>query len=187
MCFDGIVRRCFRSAGRGHFELYRLLSIFRRALRWRAVLFLPLRRASEDTGVFHGHFAIRQQRVDRIAGVLSVHHFLAIAVVHAAFVAELAVLVEDEDVRCGLRAVGAGDRLRFAVVEVGVVEMFVLKANFHFVETVADVGGVQFIDANALWDRWAEWRRRRRRDRGSPPPVAGCVARTFARSGSDCR
>src|ERR1700732_4834734 len=52
--------------------------------------------------------------------------------------------------RCGLRTVIPRDRLRLTVVKVWVVEMFVLNANFHFVETVADVGGVQFIDSNCL-------------------------------------
>ena len=38
----------------------------------------------------------------------------------------------------------------FAIVEVGIAKMLVCDANFHFVERVADVGGVEFVDAEGL-------------------------------------
>src|SRR5258708_37877072 len=69
--------------------------------------FFPLGRTAENASVFYGHFTVRKQSVDGIARVLRVHHFLAIAVVHAAFVAQFSVSVEDDDVRRGLRAVRA--------------------------------------------------------------------------------
>ena len=187
MCLDGFSTEVLQVLGRRHFQLYRLRCDFsQRRLAGRG-FFFPLRRAPEDAGVFYGHFAICQQSVDGVARVLRVHHFFAIAVVHAAFVAQLAVFVEDEDVRRGLRAVGAGDRLRFTVVEVRVVEMFVFEANFHFVETVADVGGIQLIDSKRLGIVWLDGHDRDAARPGSRPQVVECVARTFARSGSDCR
>src|SRR5258708_38914405 len=118
--------------------------------------FFPLGRTAEDASVFYGHFTFCQQSVDGIARVLSVHHFLAIAVVHVAFVPQFSVFVEDEDVRRGLRAVRAGNRLSLTVVEIRVVEMFVFESNFHLVEAVADVGRIQFIDAKSLGVVWLD-------------------------------
>src|SRR5260221_250705 len=93
-----------------HFQLYRFLVDLPERFRAGRGFLLPFCRAAENTRVLHGHFSVCQQRFDRIPGVLRVHHFLAIAVIDAAFVAQLAVFIEDEDVRSGLRAVGARDR-----------------------------------------------------------------------------
>jgi hypothetical protein len=85
---------------------------------------------------------------DGVAGVTGFDKLGAIAVVDAALVTKMADFIEDEDMRRGLRAVGAGGGLGFTIVKVGIAEMLVGDADFHFVEGVADVGGVEFIDTD---------------------------------------
>jgi hypothetical protein len=90
----------------------------------------------------------RQERFDGVAGILRFHHFRAIAVIHPSFVTQLALLVENEDVWRSPGAKRASHGLRVAIVQVGVVEMLVRSPHFHFFQTVADVGRIEFIDAN---------------------------------------
>src|ERR1700721_1753335 len=92
MCFAGFVRRVFRSEALAISSFIGCSSIFRSDSR-------------RETS-FSCHLV--EQRVDRIAGGLRVYEFLAIAIVHAAFVAQLSILIENEDVRGGLRTVCTG-------------------------------------------------------------------------------
>jgi hypothetical protein len=73
------------------------------------LLFSPFRGTAEDARVCCRRIFVGEKRLDNVAGVLGFDEFTAIAVVHAAFVAEVAGFVEDENVRRGLRPVGAGD------------------------------------------------------------------------------
>jgi hypothetical protein len=98
--------------------------------------------------VSDGRIFVGEKGVDGVAGVTVFDELGAIAVVDAALVTKTADFIEDEDMRRGLRAVGAGGRLGFTIVKVGIAEMLVGDADFHFVEGVADVGGVEFIDTD---------------------------------------
>ena len=90
---------------------------------------------------------MRQERFNGVASVVGFDKFGAIAVVNAAFVAKVSSFIEDKNMRRCLRPIGASDGLRFPIVEVGIAEVLVSDADFHFVEGVADVGGVEFVDA----------------------------------------
>jgi len=62
-------RSRLRSAAVAIFQLYRLLFDLPERFRTGRGFLLPLCRAAENTRVFHGHFSVRQQSVDRIPGV----------------------------------------------------------------------------------------------------------------------
>src|SRR4029077_9031102 len=100
--------------------------------------------------MFDWRVLVGQQGVDGIARVLGLHLFDAVTVVDSPFVAQLALLIENEDVRRCLRTVGSSDGLRFPVVQIGVAQVLVGHTYFHFLQSIADVGGIEFIDANGL-------------------------------------
>ena len=62
------------------------------------------------------HGLAGQQGVNGVAGVLGLDQRFALAVIDAAFVAKLSLLVENEDMRRGFRAIRARNSLRIAVV-----------------------------------------------------------------------
>ena len=97
-----------------------------------------------------GRIFVGEESVDGVAGVCRVDLLNAVGVVEAAFVAEMAGEVEDEDMGRGLRTVSAGDGLRFAIVEIGIGEVLPGNADFHFLESIGDVGGIEFIDAESV-------------------------------------
>src|ERR1035437_7135510 len=92
---------------------------------------LPLGRAAEYAGVRNRHGLARQHLVEGGAHVLGLHQRFALAVVDASLKAQDALLVEQEDVRRGLRAVRPRDLLSLAIVQVGEVEVPVLRADLH--------------------------------------------------------
>lgn len=108
----------------------------------------PFRGTAEDTGVSDGRIFVGEEGVDGVADVTGFDKLGAVVVVDSALVTKMAGFVEDEGMRRGLRAIGAGGGLGFTVVNVGIAEMLVGDADFHFVEGVADVRGVEFIDTD---------------------------------------
>src|SRR5579864_8467918 len=101
------------------------------ALDPRRRFLLPLRRATENSGVFHRDFLMRQYRVDRIARILRLHQLYSVAVVKAAFVTKTTFLIKDKGVRGRLRTIRPGHRLRVAIVKIGILQMLVFGADFH--------------------------------------------------------
>src|SRR4051812_40275279 len=100
----------------------------------------PFRRAAEHAGVLNGHSLVCQESVNGVAGVLRFDEGLALAIIDPAFIAQLALLVEDKDVRRSLRTVRSRNGLRVAIVEIRKLEVAVRAAYFHFVQTVANLG-----------------------------------------------
>ncbi len=143
----GFVRNFLQVVSRSQLEPDGLGFDFPQGLQSLDSLLAPLRRAAEDAGVRHGYFAIGQQRLDGVARFVRLHHFFAIAVIHAAFVAQAAIAIEHENVRRRLRAVSARHRLRFAVIKVRIGEMLVLGPDLHLLQAVAHVGGIEFVNA----------------------------------------
>src|ERR1700726_1718607 len=63
-----------------------------------------------------------------------------------AFITETAIPIKNKYVWGSLRAVGFRYRLRLPIVKIRACQMLVLCLDLHLFETVADVGGIQFID-----------------------------------------
>ena len=107
----------------------------------------PLGRAAEDAG--------RRDR-DRLAGQQGLHGVLGVvrfdgldlAIVESSDVAELALAVEDINLRRGQDAVGPGRRLRLAVVEIGISVVVIFRADLHVFKRVAEVGIAELVQAN---------------------------------------
>jgi len=78
------------------------------------VFVIPLRRTAGYRGGCDGHRLIGQQRVDGVAGILRFHLIGAFVIVDAALIAELAALIEDEDLGRRGRAEFPGEGLRIA-------------------------------------------------------------------------
>src|ERR1700752_662501 len=93
---------------------------------------------------------------NRIASVPRGYHFRAIAVVHTAFVAQLAFLVENKHVRCCLRTIRARNRLRFPVVKIRVVEILIFDANFSSLPDCRSYPKSPARRFGSLSGRWAE-------------------------------
>jgi hypothetical protein len=110
----------------------------------------PLGGTAERAGVGDGRIFVGQEGVDGVAGVLRFDLFNAVGVVEAAFVAQVPSGIEDENVRRGLRAIGTSSGLGFAVVEIRISEVLPGHPDFHILERVRGVGGIQFIDAEGL-------------------------------------
>jgi hypothetical protein len=91
---------------------------------------------------------VLEEGIDGIAGLMGLYQFRAVAIVHAAFIAEAAATIKDKYMRSSLRTKRSRYRLGFAVVEVRICQMFVLCPDLHLLETVADVRGIEFIDDN---------------------------------------
>ena len=106
---EALARRDLRSSAEARETSTVLESSLRRAAMRSACFLSPFRGTAEDARVCCRRIFVGEKRLDNVAGVLGFDEFTAIAVVHAAFVAEVAGLVEDENVRRGLRPVGAGD------------------------------------------------------------------------------
>jgi hypothetical protein len=70
----------------------------------------------------------------------------ALIVIDAAFVAELTLFIEEEDVRRSLGPVSLRHGLRRAVVQVGEIKVAVLRTELHFLEAVAHVRHLHLID-----------------------------------------
>ena len=183
----GIGAQLLQVFGRRHLEPHRFgfdLLLVRNAVR---LLLLPLGGTAKNSGFGDGHRLSGKQGLDRVARVLGFHQLLAIAVVDASLVAQLAVLVEDENVRRGLRPERPRYGLRLAVIKVWIAQVFVRDADLHFIETVAGVGGIQLVDADGVRDHWAEWPPRPRLSIDNRRRVSECAFRRSTRSGSDCR
>jgi hypothetical protein len=142
-----LARSVLRSAAEARETSTGRESSLRRASTLATVLG-PFRGTAEDAGVSDGRIFVGEDGVDGVAGVTGFDELGAVVVVDSALVTKMAGFVEDEDMRRGLRAVGAADGLGFTVVNVGIAEMLVGYADFHFVEGVADVRGVEFIDTD---------------------------------------
>ncbi len=110
----------------------------------------PLGGAADGGSLCDGHGLVRKERVDGVASIADGDERFARIVVQTAGVAELALRVEEEKVRSGGGAIGARDALRFAVVEVGKVEVAVGGADFHVVERVANVGIAQLVETHSI-------------------------------------
>ncbi len=105
----------------------------------------PFGRAAEDVGGLDRHRLARQQRVDRFSGVVAFGR-LDLAVVDAAFIAQLPAGIEDEHVGRRQAAIGMGSGLGVAVVEVGEFEAALFGADLHLLEAVGQVGVAQLVE-----------------------------------------
>src|SRR5260370_9255427 len=100
--------------------------------------------------MFDRRVMVGEQGIVGVGGVLGLDLFGAVSVVDASFVTQLALLIENECMRRGLGTIGSGDGLRFAAVQIGVAQVLVGYANLHFFQSVADIGGIQLVDANGF-------------------------------------
>ena len=96
------------------------------------------------------HLAMGKERIDGVAHLVGLHQFDAVAIVHAAFIAKTAVMIENEGVWRGLWTVGVRHRLRFPVVQVRIGQKPVLSTDLHLFKAVAHVRGVQLVDGDGL-------------------------------------
>ena len=90
--------------------------------------------------MLHRHFLVGEQRIDRVARVLSLHQLRSIAVIHTAFIAQMPLLIEDEDVWGRLGSVRARYLLRIAVIQVWIREVLILHPDLHLRQSIAYIG-----------------------------------------------
>jgi len=90
--------------------------------------------------VLHLDRLMREQRVNGVAGILCFYQRLALAIIDASLIAQLALGIEDKNMRRGFGTIGARHCLRFAVVQVRKIEVPERGADFHFFKAVADIG-----------------------------------------------
>src|SRR5437660_10907593 len=81
----GIGAQRLQVGGSRHLQLHGLRLNLPQALDPRRRFLMPLRRATENSGVFHSDFLMRHYRVYRIAGILRLHPLYPVAVVKAPF------------------------------------------------------------------------------------------------------
>ncbi len=116
------------------------------------LLFAPLGGAAHGLGEFEGDGLARQDRVHGILAILRLHGAVIVeaGVVEASLVAELEVLIEDEDVRGGEAAISARDGLLVAVIEVIKGPLVLLSVGLHFLVGVAELTVAELIFAEAI-------------------------------------
>ena len=113
--------------------------------------FEPLGGAAGGAGFDDGRFLAGNDGGEGVAAfVLFGGAETAASVIHASVVFELEVGVEDEDVRGGNGAIGFGDFLGFAIVEVGEIELLFFGEEFHVFEGVAVDGESEFVETEAF-------------------------------------
>ena len=135
--------------GVGRRERHRLaVDLFAPAAVARGLL-RPLDRAAEDHGVRDRRLAAGQQGVQRVAGVVVRRERLALGVIDAALETQPARRVEDEHMRRGHRPVLPRDGLGRSVIEEGIVELPVGRAQLHGLERVVEVGVALLVEADA--------------------------------------
>src|SRR5271165_189060 len=105
---------------------------------------LVLHTATHGTGFLDRGGLAGEQGVNRVTQImLGDLRLVPGVVVHGADVADLPLLVEDEEVRRGARTISAADRLAL-IVPVGVIELLVLHVRFNARQTVL----IDVIDAD---------------------------------------
>jgi hypothetical protein len=117
------------------------------------LLAAPLRRATLRPRDLHGHAFASENGLHGIPRVGHLYRRIVAAeprVVEAAFVAQLAIGVEDKDVRRGEAAIGFRDGLRVAVVEIREVEAFVGRVLLHVLEAVVVFRVAELVDAQTV-------------------------------------
>ena len=115
---------------------------------------VPLGGTAEDFSLGYIRLAAGEESVERGACVASFDEVLAFVVIDAALVTELAIGIEDKDVRGGDGAELFGERFGRAVIEVREIELLVGGTNFHRFEGIIEVGVAEFIEADgggAVW------------------------------------
>ena len=81
---------------------------------------------------------------------MGLHQLRSIAVVHATFVPEPPLLIEDENMRRRLRTVGTRYLLRIPVVEIWISQVLVRDPDLHLGQAIAHIGRIQLIDPDCL-------------------------------------
>ena len=106
----------------------------------------PLHRAAKRPRRGDRHGLAGEHRVERVARVVRLGLGRIFVVVDPAAETQLAIAVEEKDVRRRDRAVCLRHRLRLAVVEIREVELVVAGADLHVVERVAKVGVAELVE-----------------------------------------
>lgn len=102
-------------------------------------LALPFYVAAEGVDLFDRRFFAGEDGIDGVAQLVGFGQgFHLWVVVHAACVAELALLIEDVKMRCAEGAVGEGDFLRI-ISQIGEGEILFLGAGDHVLEGIEGV------------------------------------------------
>ena len=77
--------------------------------------------------------------------------FMDIRIIDPALIAQLAILIEDINMRRGQNAKLARDFLTLAIVEIWEFVIAVLGANFHFRQRIAEFGVAQLVEPQSIW------------------------------------
>ena len=118
----------------------------------QGLLLAPLGGAAHGLGEFEFDFLTGEDGVHGVLAILGLHGAVVIeaGVVEAALVAELEILIEDEDVRSREATVGAGDRLGVAVVKVVKGPLVLFSVGLHLGIRVAVLTVTELILAEAV-------------------------------------
>src|ERR1700733_7513742 len=101
---------------------------------------LPFGRTAKRRRMSYGHRLVRQQRPQRVSGVLRLNKRSVLAVVDPPFIAKLPIRIEDKDMGSRLGSIGSRYRLGVPIIKVRKVKVTILSANLHVIERVANVG-----------------------------------------------
>jgi len=91
--------------------------------RWQGA-----RRDWDPAAILYRDWLACQESINGVAGIVSFDKGFTLAVIDAAFIAQVAVLVEDKHVRRSLRAVRPRNGLRVAVIEIRKSEVAIRTA-----------------------------------------------------------